>query len=294
LNTLPVRLGCVFLPQFAPERIAVTARAADDAGLDELWLWEDCFLAGGMTGVAIALANSERLTVGVGVLPVPLRNVALTAMEIATLHRAFPGRVRIGVGHGVQDWMNQVGAKVSSPMTLLREYLTCLTALLRGENVSFHGKYVTLEDVTLDWPPASAVELLTAAVGPRTLALSGELSDGTVLTQGTTPEGVRQALGHINPGRVSATPHSVVTYVLCATGNDAAQQIQNEITRWDLDSLADVHASGEPAEIVAAVQRWIDAGSDTVVLQPAPTVRVEDFVRFLGTQVRPLLRQALP
>lgn len=293
MSTLPARLGCVYLPQFAPERIAATARAADDAGLDELWLWEDCFLAGGMTGVAIALANSDRLTVGVGVLPVPLRNVALTAMEIATLHRAFPGRVRIGVGHGVQDWMKQVGAKVSSPMTLLREYVSCLTALLRGENVTFHGRYVTLEDVTLDWPPESAVELLTAAVGPRTLALSGELSDGTILTQGTTPEQVRDAIGYINSGQAAATPHSVVTYVLCATGQDAAQQIRNEITRWDLDSLADVHASGEAAEIVAAVQRWIDAGSDTVVLQPAPSVRIEDFVLFLGAQVQPLLRQAL-
>jgi hypothetical protein len=39
-------------------------------------------------------------------------------MEIATLARAFPNRVRIGVGHGVQDWMAQIGAKVDSPMTL--------------------------------------------------------------------------------------------------------------------------------------------------------------------------------
>jgi hypothetical protein len=36
-----VRLGCVYRPQFAPERLAATAQAADEAGLDELWLWED-------------------------------------------------------------------------------------------------------------------------------------------------------------------------------------------------------------------------------------------------------------
>jgi alkanesulfonate monooxygenase SsuD/methylene tetrahydromethanopterin reductase-like flavin-dependent oxidoreductase (luciferase family) len=279
----------VYLPQFAPERIAATARAADAAGLDELWLWEDCFLVGGVSGVAIALANSERLTVGVGVLPLPLRNVALTAMEIATLHRAFPGRVRIGLGHGVQDWMKQVGAKASSPMTLMREYLTCLTALLRGETVTFHGKYVTLEDVTLDWPPTSDVEILTAAVGPRTLALSGELSNGTVLTQGTTPDQVREAIDQIAP----VGPHSVVTYVLSATGSDAAQQIEHEIARWGLDESADIHASGDAAEIVAAVRRWIEAGSDTVVLQPPINVRVEEFVEFIGTQVQPLLRRDL-
>lgn len=277
----------MYLPQFAPEGIGATARAADTAGLDELWLWEDCFLAGGVSGAAIALANSERLTVGVGVLPVPLRNVALTAMEIATLHRAFPGRVRIGLGHGVQDWMKQVGAKVSSPMTLMREYLTCLSALLRGETVSFHGKYVTLEDVTLDWPPTTQVEILAAAVGPRTLALSGELANGTVLTQGTTPDQVREAIGQIAP----AGPHSIITYVLSAIGSGAAQQIEQEIARWNLDASADIHASGSATEIVAAVRRWVDAGSDTVVLQPPLNVRVEEFVEFVGTHVQPLLQQ---
>jgi alkanesulfonate monooxygenase SsuD/methylene tetrahydromethanopterin reductase-like flavin-dependent oxidoreductase (luciferase family) len=185
--------------------------------------------------------------------------------------------------------MKQVGAKVSSPMTLMREYLTCLTALLRGETVTFHGKYVTLEDVTLDWPPTSDVEILTAAVGPRTLALSGELSNGTVLTQGTTPDQVREAIDQIAP----VGPHSVVTYVLSATGSDAAQQIEHEIARWGLDESADIHASGDAAEIVAAVRRWIEAGSDTVVLQPPINVRVEEFVEFIGTQVQPLLRRDL-
>jgi alkanesulfonate monooxygenase SsuD/methylene tetrahydromethanopterin reductase-like flavin-dependent oxidoreductase (luciferase family) len=141
------RVGCVYRAQFAPERLAATAHAADDAGLDELWLWEDCFLAGGISSAAIALSHSTRLTVGVGVLPVPMRNAALPAMEIATLARAFPNRVRIGVGHGVQSWMAQIGAKVGSPMTLFREHLSCITALLRGERATFHGRYVALDDV---------------------------------------------------------------------------------------------------------------------------------------------------
>jgi alkanesulfonate monooxygenase SsuD/methylene tetrahydromethanopterin reductase-like flavin-dependent oxidoreductase (luciferase family) len=69
------------------------ASAAEDAGLQELWLWEDCFWEGGIASAAAALAWTERLRVGVGLLPVPLRNVALTAMEVATLHRLFPDRV---------------------------------------------------------------------------------------------------------------------------------------------------------------------------------------------------------
>ncbi len=146
-------LGAVFVPQFPPELLRPVAQAADEVGLEELWLWEDCFLESGIATAAAALAYTSRLRVGIGLLPVPLRNVALAAMEIATLERLFPGRIRIGVGHGVQDWMGQVGARVESPLTLLGEYVTALRALLRGERVSTVGRYVRLDGVALDWPP---------------------------------------------------------------------------------------------------------------------------------------------
>ncbi|CAM5603823.1 LLM class flavin-dependent oxidoreductase OS=Streptomyces tendae OX=1932 GN=F3L20_04795 PE=4 SV=1 [Streptomyces tendae] len=73
-------------------------------------------------------------------------------MEAASLHRMFPGRPILGVGHGVQDWMGQVGARVGSPLTLLREHLLALRALLAGETVTTKGRYVTLDGVALDWP----------------------------------------------------------------------------------------------------------------------------------------------
>ncbi|MFC7646429.1 LLM class flavin-dependent oxidoreductase [Streptosporangium lutulentum] len=188
-------LGAVFRPQLPPERLRDVARAADDAGLEELWLWEDCFLESGIASASAALAWTERLHVGVGLLPVPLRNVALTAMEAATLHRLFPDRVLLGVGHGVQKWMAQVGAQAESPMTLLREHLIALRALLRGERVTTDGRYVKLDDVALDWPPAAAPAVFAGAVGPRSLRLSGEAADGTILVAGTPPDEVRRARG---------------------------------------------------------------------------------------------------
>src|SRR5690606_21453834 len=165
---------------------------AEAAGLAELWLWEDCFLESGVASAAAVLAWTSRLRVGLGLLPVPLRNVALTAMEAATLERLFPGRLRLGVGHGVQEWMAQAGARVESPMTLLREYVSALRRLLAGEEVTTRGRYVALDRVALDWPPSPPPPpLLVGAVGPRTLRLAGELADGTILTAGTGVERVR-------------------------------------------------------------------------------------------------------
>lgn len=284
----------MFLPQLPPERLRSVARAADEAGLDELWLWEDCFLESGITAAVAALAWTQRLTVGVGLLPVPLRNVAITAMELATVHRLFPGRARVGVGHGVQDWMGQVGARVESPMTLLREQLTALRALLGGERVTTKGRYVELAGVALDWPPAAAPELLAGATGDRTLRLSGEAADGTILTGGTTVEQVRRARRLIDEGRARGGrtgSHPVVVYLHAATGPDAAARLERERVGWRYDTMAGRSASGDAYAVAEAVRAWAAAGADTVVLQPTPDdPDPEGFMAFVAQEVAPLVR----
>ena len=287
------RLGVVFIPQFPPERLRDVAQAADDAGLDELWLWEDCFRESGVAAASAALAWTRRLRVGVGLLPVPLRNVALTAMELATMCRLFPGRLEVGVGHGVQDWMAQVGARVESPMTLLREYLTALQSLLHGQNVTADGRYVHLDQVALDWPPAEPPPVLTGAIGPRSLALSGELADGTILTGGTTPDEVREKRAVIDDARAAAGrpgPQPVVVYVVAATGPGAPQRLDAELRKWSLDPAQDVGVAGDASAIAGAVRRWAGAGATTVVLQPTDDEPdLEGFIRLVAQDVRPLV-----
>jgi alkanesulfonate monooxygenase SsuD/methylene tetrahydromethanopterin reductase-like flavin-dependent oxidoreductase (luciferase family) len=252
-------LGAVFLPQLPPERLRSVVTAADAAGLEELWLWEDCFLEGGLTAAAAALAWSERLRVGVGLLPVPLRNVAVAAMEAATLFRMFPGRPIITVGHGVQDWMGQVGARAESPMTLLREYTLALRALLAGERLSTQGRYVRLDDVGLDWPPTGPAPILVGASGPKSIRLSGA------------------------PG--------LAVYLHCATGPDADARLAAERARWGYADDADVMAAGDEHAIAARVHEWAEAGADRVILQPTPDEPdPEGFVRFIGERVRPLVK----
>ncbi|MFI1480961.1 LLM class flavin-dependent oxidoreductase [Streptomyces sp. NPDC020747] len=286
-------LGAVFRPQLPPERLRAMVRTAEGAGLEELWLWEDCFLEGGISAAAAALAWTERLRVGVGLLPVPLRNVAVTAMETATLHRLFPGRAIVGVGHGVQGWMGQVGARAESPVTLLREYLVALRALLRGERVTTDGRYVKLDDVALDWPPPTPVKILAGATGPRTLRLSGEFADGTILTSGTPPEGVRKACQLIGEGRKSGSrdgTHETVVYLLTATGPGAAARLRAELETEGMASVPDLGVAGGAKAVAEAVRRLTDAGADTVILQPtADEPDPEGFVRFTAEDVRPLV-----
>jgi DNA-binding beta-propeller fold protein YncE len=270
LRALPLgrvtTFGATCIPQVPPERLREVARAAEDEGLDELWLWEDCFWGGGIATAAAVLAWTTRLRVGIGVLPVPLRNVALTAMETATLHRLFPGRLTVGVGHGVQDWMGQVGARRESPVTLLREYIEALRSLLRGERVTTDGRYVRLDGVQLGWPPAAAPEVLAAARGPRTLRLSGEVADGAILDRVTTLEEFRTARESIEAGRTGAGrsgSHRIVQYMAADPGNAGA--------------------------VAEAVRSWAASGADTVVLHPTSADQDPlSHIRF-AAQVRPLL-----
>jgi alkanesulfonate monooxygenase SsuD/methylene tetrahydromethanopterin reductase-like flavin-dependent oxidoreductase (luciferase family) len=287
-------LGAVFLPSLPPERLCGLAIAADQAGLEELWLWEDCFRESGIAAASAALAWTTRLRLGVGLLPVPLRNVALTAMEVATLHRLFPGRVHIGIGHGIQDWMAQVGARVESPITLLREHLTALRALLQGQQVNTTGRYVRLDAVALDWPPTSQALVFAGATGPRTLRLSGEAADGTILTAGTSPAEVTRARQLVDEGRTAAgrtQPHTLVVYLHVATGSGARQRLAAEQAHWGYDAAKETGVAGDAPTVAAGVQRWADAGADTVVLQPTlDDPDPEGFLRFVATEVRPLVR----
>lgn len=286
-------LGVVFRPQLPPERLRSVVAAAEEAGLEELWLWEDCFFESGIASMAAALAWTSRLRVGVGVLPVPMRNVAMTTMEVATLHRLFPGRVTIGLGHGMQEWMRQAGVRAASPLTLMREHLVAMKALLRGERVTTEGRYVTLDDVALEWPPPVAPPLYVGATGPKSMRLSGELADGTIIDAGNPAAAVRRMREQIEEGRAAAgrtDPHHVVVYLTVTTGPDAAARLRAENELWGTSEIPELGVAGDAATVAEAVAALVAAGADTVVAVPTGDESdVEGLAHFMGTEVRPLV-----
>ena len=130
-----INIGMCFDRTFKGPEVLHFARRLEDGGVDQLWVIEDCFFTAGVSLAAAALAATERLTVGIGILPAVARNPAITAMELATLAQLGPGRLIAGIGHGVQDWMEQIGARTPSPLTTLEEVLTAVRRLLRGDPV---------------------------------------------------------------------------------------------------------------------------------------------------------------
>ena len=222
----------------------------------------------------------------------PLRNVALTAMELATLHRMFPGRLIAGVGHGVQEWMGQVGARAASPMTLLREYAEALRALLAGEEVSVQGRYVQMDGVRLDWPPAPDADqglLWLGGSGPKSLALAAELGDGVLLGAGLSPEQVRQAceIARETTGRPDPP---VVAPLIAATGPGAEARVDADVQIWGGEPGSGAAVAGPAEQIAAAVRRLADIGATSVMIQPTlDEPDLDGLIEVLGNQVHPLL-----
>jgi alkanesulfonate monooxygenase SsuD/methylene tetrahydromethanopterin reductase-like flavin-dependent oxidoreductase (luciferase family) len=260
----------IFQPTFAPERLRDAAADAERAGLDELWVFEDCFKESGIATLTAALAVTERIRIGVGILPMPLRNVAVLAMELATIDRLFPGRARFGVGHGVLDWMGQVGRRVASPLTLMREYVPALRRLLAGEEVTTDGRYVHLDRVRLDWPPQGEVRVLAAGEGPRTLALTGEVADGTVISTGWSPARVRDAVATVQQGRREAGragEPEIIVFLMTDFGPGSAERMEAEFDSWNLTGDSRFGATGSEEDVAGVVREMIDAGATTVLLQ---------------------------
>jgi alkanesulfonate monooxygenase SsuD/methylene tetrahydromethanopterin reductase-like flavin-dependent oxidoreductase (luciferase family) len=288
------RIGAIFNPYtHSPDEFRDAVLAAESAGLPELWIWEDCFRQSAFATVGAALAWTEALRIGIGIAPMPLRNVAATAMEIATIERLFPGRLLPGVGHGVLDWMGQAGARVASPLTLMREYVPALRGLLAGEQVAVDGRYVTLDDVRLDYPPATPPLVYAAAEGPKTLRLTGEVADGTVLDSGHTADEYATATASIRGARAAAgrgSGHDVVAYVVTAFGADAEARAIADV--GDRPEPVERALWGDPAEVAAGARRFFDAGVDEVVLLPASRGDIAEFYRAAG-EVSRLVDEAI-
>jgi 5,10-methylenetetrahydromethanopterin reductase len=210
------RLGIIFTADRPPEALAAFAAATESAGLDELWLWEDCFLAGGIATTATALAATRRLTVGLGVMPAVFRNPVAAAMEIATLARLHPKRFIAGLGAGSPAWMDQIGALPAKPVRALEETTIAIRRLLAGERVTTNGDYVNLKDVRLEQAPAVAPPVMLGVRRPFGLRAAGRSANGTILAEPAAPAYIHWARRRIDEGRAAAGrtgPHRVTVFV---------------------------------------------------------------------------------
>lgn len=310
MNRHACRIGVVYPAHADPAGLLAFAVRVEELGFDALWVIEDCFLSGGLTMAATALAVTESISVGVGLLPVPVRNPAIAAMEIATLGRMHPGRFEATLGHGVASWMDQIGALPAQRLRALEETATAIRALLAGETVTMEGAHVSLSGVALEHAPRPSPPVLVGTTGPKGLVAAGRCADGVLLPEGCGPAFVHWAIDQMS---AAAAPRCVV-YSWFSIDEDAARarhRVMPAIEQW-LDSdlfphpkrvagASDPPRPGDPARLADAisicgdremcagsVRRLVEAGADTVLLV-APGDEFETQLERFADGVMPLL-----
>ena len=92
----------------------------------------------------------------------------------------------------------------------MRDYLTVVRGLVRGEKVDHEGPTTTLKGMRLGMRPAPETPVYLGALGPKMLELSGELADGASLNW-CTPEQIAWSRERIADGaaRVGRDPSEV-------------------------------------------------------------------------------------
>jgi alkanesulfonate monooxygenase SsuD/methylene tetrahydromethanopterin reductase-like flavin-dependent oxidoreductase (luciferase family) len=311
-----------------PERLGEAARSAEDAGFDEVWVSEDFFFSGGIAGAAIALGATRQIRVGLGVVSAVVRHPAQLAMELATLARAYPGRLMPGIGLGVPAWMDQMGLMPASPVAAIRDCVTTVRALLDGETVTCEGGTHTLRHGRLTHAPVERLPIVLGVIGPRLLRLSGAIADGSVLSVLCGEEYLRFARGQIDAGRVRAgrtDDHRITAFAIysVATDGEVARRAAREALAFyagaggpnaltDAAGISDelrallgagadlrtgmpddwvdrLTISGTPEQVVARIRSLRSAGADAIALFPVPADETDELVRITAAQVLPRL-----
>ncbi|MFV0462916.1 MAG: LLM class F420-dependent oxidoreductase [Nostocoides sp.] len=168
------------------EDILVLAQEADRLGYDCAWVAE-AYGSDAPTVLSWIGATTQQIGLGAAVLQIPARSPAMTAMTAATLDFLSDGRFRLGLGvSGPQVSEGWHGVRFANPLGRTREYVDVVRMALHRERVAYAGKHLTLP---LPDGPGKALRLTVkpvrpqipvylAAVGPKNLALTGDIADG--------------------------------------------------------------------------------------------------------------------
>lgn len=155
------------------------AKNAEDAGLDNVWM-ANIFSFDAISTLALIGRETTRIGLGTAVTPTYPRHPTAIAQQALTTAAASSNRFTLGIGLSHQVVIeNMLGFSYAKPARHMREYLSVLMPLVRGETVNFNGEHYRVNGVTLSVPGANEMPVVVAALGPTMLRLAAELADGT-------------------------------------------------------------------------------------------------------------------
>ena len=223
-----IGLFLAYWPWFSPEEQIELARLADAEGLDSVWISE----AWGQDAVSVLghlSAVTERIALGSGLLQIPGRTPAMTAMTAATLDVLSGGRFRLGLGvSGPQVSEGWHGVPFARPVVRTREYVEIVRrALDRDGPLEYRGEEFRLPVdgdglgkplKLLANPVQERIPIYLGAIGPRSVEQAARIADGWLPFM-FSPEHADELL---EPFRASSRDVDVSPVVMVSVDGDLA------------------------------------------------------------------------
>jgi F420-dependent oxidoreductase-like protein len=198
-------------PGTNPTELVALAQEAERLGYDSAWAAESWG-----TDVVSVLSwlggTTSTIKLGAGIMQIPARTPAMTAMTAATLDLMSGGRFLLGLGTSgpqvVEGWH---GRPFGKPLRRTREYVEIVRAAIDRQRVEYHGEEYEIpytgDDATglgkplklMMHPHRSEIPIYLAAIGPKNVALAAEIADGW-LPVWVSPEKIRDVFGEALAG----------------------------------------------------------------------------------------------
>jgi len=235
-----------------------------------------------LTALAVVSRDVPNIRLGTAVVPTYPRHPMALAQQALTVSQVSGGRLDLGIGLSHKPVVEGMwGLPFDKPVGHMRDYLSILMPLLRGEKVSHSGDSV-IGRGQID-VPAEAPPVYVAALGEQMLKLAGEFTNGTSLwmtgattiAEHTAPviRAAAEAAGRPAPRIIASLPICLTDDVAAARARAAQEFIvygqlpsyRAMLDRERLGGPEDLALIGDIDTIAAGLQRLFDAGATTVV-----------------------------
>ena len=155
---------------------------AEADGFESIWMTDGNGRMDAITAAAAIGARTERLRIGLSIVPVFNRPPPVLATSAAALSQIATDRVVLGVGSSSQTMIEGwYGMKFEKPVTRVRETVELLKAIFTGERTAYDGETVRSHGFRLTSPIRGRLPIYVAALRPGMLELAGEIADGVIL-----------------------------------------------------------------------------------------------------------------
>lgn len=273
-----------------PSITAVTdsARRAEELGFESLWVWDHLFLGAktafpfleSLTTLTWLAAHTERVTLGTGVLVLPLRNPVVLAKVAGSLQDVSRGRLSLGMAAGwYEREFDAVGVPFKERGKVFERNLEVLYRLWAEDRVVGSYDDLELKGVRMLPRPEPRPQVLIGGYVDRVLRRVATKSDGW-LTYFYTAESFARAWSKVRgfaeeAGRDPDALVNVAQVPLCIADSyeAAGPQVETflneyfDVAEWS-ESTPDSAIRGTPEQCAEQVAAQIAAGVQQLVLVP--------------------------